>query len=564
MSDKKIAYLPLKKEQSAETATGSKSSTPPLPSSNTHGFAVVDANGRILNASVEFNNLLGIDSREAKLPLAEQLGLKFTSNGNFEETINYGSNCSIEIFSQANLSYRLHITQVDQDCRIVAIEPPAVSNRDNTQTIESLTDPLTQLGNRRLLEKTLNDWQTSDTAQGFALIMMDLDRFKSVNDTLGHGVGDSLLKLVAKRAKRTARPGDIILRLGGDEFVVLHKTSAQSGGAEGVAERLVEMIARPFLVNGHQINIGASVGIAALGQNTTKVDDLLRHADLALYDAKAAGRGTYRYFTPALEHQAVERRELEISLRRALALKQFSLAYQPQVQMPNGTLTGFEALIRWQHPERGLVPPDQFIQLAEETGEINAIGEWVLRTACAEAMKWPEHLNVAVNVSPIQFDSDTFIDSICNALRYSGLPPERLEIEITESVLINKPETALDYLCVIQDMGVSIAMDDFGTGYSSLSNLSDFPFSKIKIDQAFVRGEQTEKSRSLVNAIISLGSSLGMKTLAEGVETEDQYNHLADGGCMAAQGYLISRPMAAGDVEQFIFKTQLPATGSDG
>ena len=569
MSDKKIAYLPVKGAPVTQPVTAFPAIATPsyttAPVTDMDGFAIIDADGNLVKSSTKFNTLLGIESPHSGLNLARHINLSFSASSNLQEAINEGNTRCIDIKSDTSDCFRLHIASVDDDCRIVAIEKPASTNTNCADdTHSSLTDPLTQLGNRRLLERTLADWEASASNDEYALIMMDLDRFKSVNDTLGHGIGDSLLKLVAKRAKRTARPDDVILRLGGDEFVVLHKINSQSGGAESVAERLVEMIGRPFLVNGHQINIGASVGIAVPGKNTTEIGDLLRHADLALYDAKSAGRGTYRIFTPPLEHKAMERRELEISLRRALALKQFTLAYQPQVQMRNGTLTGFEALIRWNHPELGIVPPDKFIQLAEETGEINAIGEWVLRTACAEAMKWPSHLNVAVNVSPIQFDSDRFIESICSALRYSGLPPNRLEIEITESVLINKPQNALDHLCVIQDMGVSIAMDDFGTGYSSLSNLSDFPFSKIKIDQAFVRGEQTDKSLALVDAIISLGSSLGMKTLAEGVETEDQYNHLANGGCTAAQGYLISRPLPSKDIDQFISYSQLPATGNDG
>jgi len=351
---------------------------------------------------------------------------------------------------------------------------------------------------------------------------------------------------------RAARADDTIVRWGGDEFIILHTLGEQPSGAEGVAQRIVEMLSRPFLIDGQQINIGASVGIAILHQGTDKLEDLMRHADLALYDAKGAGRGTYRFFNPLLEKNAMERRELEISLRRALSLKEFTLAYQPQVRMPEGKLTGFEALIRWHNETRGLIPPVDFIPLAEETGEIMAIGEWVLRTACAEATKWPNELSVAVNVSPVQFKSDRFVDSVCSALSFSGLDPTRLEIEITEGVLINNSEKALSHLCAIQDMGVSIAMDDFGTGFSSLSYLNSFPFSKIKIDQAFVRGKQTDKSRALVDAIISLGASLGMKTLAEGVETPEQFEQLAEGGCMGAQGFLISKPMPAEEINEFM------------
>lgn len=519
----------------------------------TLGFALIDADGKILTASAEFTKLLNVNTDDTRLTLAEKLGTQFsTTAGNLEDAFSRLEESILDIQSNDGALYRLHAASLDNNSRMVVAQKLETDQLDTANSNQSLIDPLTQLGNRQLLEITLANWQPANEQHTLALIIMDLDRFKLVNDTLGHEVGDLLLKLVAKRTQRSARADDIILRLDGSEFVILHAIGNQPSGAEGVAQRLVDMMRRPFLVDGHQINIGANVGISVLGQGTDLIVDMMRHANLALYDAKGSGRGTHRLFNRQLEEQAMERRELEISLRRAMGLKQFSLVYQPQVQLPDGNITGFEALIRWNHEQRGLIPPDQFIPLAEETGEIISIGEWVLRTACIEAIKWPEHLSVAVNVSPIQFQCDRFVDSICSALSYSGLHPSRLEIEITESVLINKTNTALDHLCAIKDMGVSIAMDDFGTGYSSLSYLNDFPFSKIKIDQTFVRGEQTTKSRALVDAIISLGTSLGMKTIAEGVETEDQYRQLATGGCMAAQGYLISRPLHADSIGDFI------------
>lgn len=420
---------------------------------------------------------------------------------------------------------------------------------------ESHTDDLTLLGNRRFLQETVARWKACNEAPPIAMIMMDLDRFKQVNDTLGHEMGDKLLKLVAERTKRAAHPDDLILRLGGDEFIVLralYEGSTDSADVDALASKLVEMLSRPFLVNGQQINIGASAGVSVLNQGTNNVDDLMRHADLALYDAKEAGRGTYKRFTPNLEEVAIKRRALEVSLRRALGLKEFKLQYQPQVDLPEGNIVGFEALLRWHNEERGLVFPGDFIPIAEETGEIVQIGEWVLKTACLDAMNWPSHLHVAVNVSPVQFENSQFVQSVRNALERSGLPPHRLEIEITEGVLMHKQEMALEHLSAIRDMGVSIAMDDFGTGYSSLSYLNDYPFSKIKIDQMFVRGEKSKKSKALVEAIISLGSSLGMKTLAEGVETSEQYDELLNGGCLGAQGYLISKPMSANDIDAFM------------
>jgi diguanylate cyclase (GGDEF)-like protein len=420
---------------------------------------------------------------------------------------------------------------------------------------ESQIDDLSLLGNRRFLESTLADWKADSNAPPIAMIMLDLDRFKQVNDTLGHEVGDKLLKLVAERIKKTASVQDAIYRLGGDEFIILnmlHGNPADASGITYVAKSLVEVLSRPFLVSGQQINIGASVGISILNQGTEKVEDLMRHADLALYDAKDAGRGTFRIFTAELEQKTLDRRAIEINLRRALGLKEFNLLYQPQVDLPDGNVVGFEALLRWNNHERGLVLPNDFIPLAEELGEIHAIGEWVMQTACSDATQWPEHLHVAVNVSPVQFENTRFVDTVRNALNRSGLPAERLELEITESVLIHKPKMAFEHLSAIREMGVGIAMDDFGTGYSSLSYLNEFPFSKIKIDQAFIHGKNAKKSKALVEAIISLGSNLGMKTLAEGVETPAQYSELADGGCLGAQGYLISKPMAVDAIDEFM------------
>lgn len=404
-----------------------------------------------------------------------------------------------------------------------------------------------------LLNDQIANWQPSGPESlSLAVIMIDLDRFKKINDTLGHGAGDTLLKLVAKRILSATRDNDTVIRMEGDEFVVLHTIGFQPIGAISVAKRIVELMSRSFLIEGQQTNIGASVGIAALNHGTDNIADLLKHADLALYAAKAAGRGIVKFFEPALAQRAMDRRNLEIDLSRALGLKEFVLMYQPQVNMADGTLQGFEALIRWHNPKRGLVSPADFIPLAEQTGEINAIGEWTLRTACKEAMSWDGNFSVAVNVSPIQFENESIVDIVRNALIATGLAPERLELEITEGVMMKDYETAQKHLWAIKKMGVGIAMDDFGTGYSSLSYLNSFPFSKIKIDQSFVRGESSPKSRALVQAIISLGASLKMTTIAEGVETKEQFDELAAGGCQSAQGYLISRPIATPAIAGFI------------
>jgi diguanylate cyclase (GGDEF)-like protein len=324
-----------------------------------------------------------------------------------------------------------------------------------------------------LLDEIIGSWQAKGPeALSLAVIMIDLDRFKQVNDTLGHGAGDTLLKLVAKRITSAARSDDPIIRLGGDEFVILHAIGLQSSGAESIAKRIVELISRPFLIDGQQVNIGASVGIAVLNYGTDDKVDLLKHADLALYEAKASGRGNYKFFEPVLAQRALDRRKFEIDLRRALYLKEFALVYQPQVQMTGRVLLGFEALIRWHSPTRGLVSPAEFIPLAEKIGEINAIGEWVMRTACKEAVTWERDFTVSVNVSPIQFETDRIVDIVRDALASTGLSPERLEIEITESVLMKDAGLALKRLWAIKALGVGIAMDDFGTGYSSLSYLN--------------------------------------------------------------------------------------------
>ena len=439
-----------------------------------------------------------------------------------------------------------------RDRRLVTLGHPA-ANAVHRADVEADLDPLTGLGNRRRLNKRLTALQgTPDSGASCAVLLLDLDRFKQVNDALGHGVGDDLLKLVAARIGRCSRADDDVIRLGGDEFVVLQNGHGGAAGAEELSRRLVDVLSRPFLIDGQQINIGASIGVALLDPAHSSSEDALRHADLALYAAKAAGRGIHTVFETRLETDARARRELELSLRRALGLRQFELHYQPQVTLPDGAVNGFEALIRWNLPGRGRISPAEFIPLAEETGDIVAIGEWALREACLEAMSWPGELSVAVNVSPVQFASPRFLDSVLHALGESELPPERLEIEVTEGVLIDNPTQTLELLSAVRAFGVGVAMDDFGTGYSSLSSLSAFPFSKIKIDQSFVNGEQDDRSRALVQAILGLGTSLGMSTLAEGVETSDQFDHLSSDGCRGAQGYHISRPMPAGDIADFL------------
>ncbi len=413
-------------------------------------------------------------------------------------------------------------------------------------------DPLTGLGNRLLFETRLRDWTAADTGQPGAVIMLDLDRFKQVNDTLGHLAGDELLTLVARRMRSVTRAEDTLVRLGGDEFAVLQTQGVQPDGARSLAARLVSLMSSAFLIDGHQVNTGASVGIAMLGAGTDKPADLLKHADLALYEAKRLGRSRFCFFEAKLARRALGRRQIELDLRRALGLRQLSLLYQPQHSILDQTITGFEALIRWEHPVRGVVSPVEFIPLAEEIGEINAIGEWVIHTACKEAMTWGGAQSVAVNVSPLQFENDDIVAIVRRALATTGLAPERLELEITEGTLMGESEAVLQRLWTIKDMGVGIAMDDFGTGYASLSYLNSFPFTKIKIDKSFIQAKQSPRSKALVEAIVKMGASLGMVTIAEGVETLAQYEEIARGGCATVQGYYIAKPMPPEAIAEYL------------
>ena len=413
-------------------------------------------------------------------------------------------------------------------------------------------DALTGLGNRRHFNRVLQ--QTLDAAtpeNHHAILLIDLDHFAAINDTLGHTVGDALLCLVAQRLRQEIRDNDLLVRLGGDEFVILIHNGAR---ADTLAARLADVLSRPFLVLGHVANISASLGIVQFpGQGATQ-DDLMRHADLALYEAKSAGRRTWRAFEPAMAAQAKSRREFETDLRKALALGEFSLAYQAQLNIRSQTVTGFEALLRWNHPTRGNVSPVVFIPVAEAIGCIVELGEWVLLAACREASRWPPGLVVAVNVSARQLEgSERLFNAVQTALQTSGLAPERLELEITESSLLSREAHVLETLHRLRAGGIRIAMDDFGTGYSSLSQLLSFPFDKIKIDRTFVAGmEQDANTAVVIRAISALGSGLGMTTTAEGVETAEQAALVAADGCTDIQGYLIARPIPPSAIDSLL------------
>jgi diguanylate cyclase (GGDEF)-like protein len=412
-------------------------------------------------------------------------------------------------------------------------------------------DSLTGLGNRLLFKEQLEE-ALKDVSIGphpLAVLFLDLDGFKAVNDTLGHSIGDLLLKSVAAKLRDILPRTDRIARLGGDEFAILQMSAAQPGSSIVLAEKIIEVVSQPNSIEGHDVTVGASVGIAVAQPGDMNTENFLKSADLAMYSAKSDGRGTYRIFDPEMDEVVQARRLLERDMRNALAQDGFSLFYQPLVNLQTKKVTAFEALMRWQHPERGMVPPLDFIPVAEEMGLIVQLGEWALRQACAEATEWPDDICVSVNLSPLQFSKGNLVATVMSALASAGLPASRLELEITESVLLEKSERNVTILNQLRDLGVRISMDDFGTGYSSIGYLRSFPFDKIKIDQSFVRDLLVDEgSLAIVRAIAGLGVSFGMTTTAEGVETEEQMRCLNLEGCVEVQGYLYSRPVPAKEV----------------
>jgi diguanylate cyclase (GGDEF)-like protein/PAS domain S-box-containing protein len=422
-------------------------------------------------------------------------------------------------------------------------------------------DSLTNLPNRVLFyEKMESILARTSQNKGFAVFSLDLDHFKSVNDTLGHPVGDQLLQAAAKRMHSCVRENDIVARLGGDEFAIVLTRFDQPADATSLAKRLIETVSAPYQLGDHQVMVGTSIGIAIAPGDGAEPDLLMKNADLALYRCKADGGNTYRFFEPQMDARMQVRRALELDLRKALVNGEFTLDYQPIVNLKTGRVSTCEALIRWHHPERGLVPPLEFIPIAEETGLIVPIGEWVLRRACADAAEWPGEFTVAVNVSPAQFKSSQLVNTVMKALETSHLPASRLELEITELVLMQDNNTVLDTLHQLRDLGVSIAMDDFGTGYSSLSYLRSFPFDKIKIDQSFIEDLAGNKdSLAILRAVVGIGRSLGIVTTAEGIESQNQLEVLRTEGCTEAQGFFFSRPKSAGDIKDFLCQLDRPA-----
>jgi diguanylate cyclase (GGDEF)-like protein len=410
-------------------------------------------------------------------------------------------------------------------------------------------DALTGLANRSLFTEKVGAALARMRRQGetFSVLMLDLDRFKTVNDSFGHPAGDALLREIARRLLNTVREVDCVARFGGDEFAVLQTCCEdQKAGVVALSDRILAAVTEPYDLNGRKFILETSIGIALAPQDGDDVDALIQHADLALYRAKTEGRNRYCFFTASMEAEARNRRDLEDDMRKALSRRQFELHYQTIVDLESRQCCGVEALVRWCDPQRGILLPDRFIPVAEDSGLIVPLGEWILRQACADAVKWPPRFKVAVNLSPAQFKHGDLLEALKSALDDTGLAPERLELEITETVLLENNAENLAILRAIKNLGVAIVLDDFGTGYSSMTYLRIFPFDRIKIDQTFIQNMTDQAAdAAIVCAIAGLGRNLGIATVAEGVETEEQLIALRAAGCQFAQGYLFSRPVPA-------------------
>ncbi|APG85583.1 diguanylate cyclase/phosphodiesterase (GGDEF & EAL domains) with PAS/PAC sensor(s) [Sinorhizobium americanum CCGM7] len=415
-------------------------------------------------------------------------------------------------------------------------------------------DMLTGLANRMFFRECFERALSEKGAAGrMAVLCLDLDGFKAINDTLGHPAGDALLRQVSARLVQSVRPIDVVARLGGDEFAIIRPLATSFNEAVRLAQRIIDTLCEPFTIEGVSATIGASIGIAFAPDDGSSADELIKAADIALYNAKSSGRGTYKRFDVAMHAQLQAHQQVKIALRGALERNEFELHYQPLVSLSSRRVTGCEALLRWRNPERGMVAPSEFIPIAEETGLIVPIGEWILNQACRQAAQWPEHVSIAINLSPVQFKHRNLVKAVADALSASRLTPARLQLEITESVLLDESEHNLQLLQELRSLGVKIAMDDFGTGYSSLGYLRTFPFDKIKVDQAFVRDlPHGRESLAIVKAVAGLGHSLGMTTTIEGIETEDQLAIVNAEGFHEVQGYIFSRPLPASEVSKLI------------
>lgn len=524
-----------------------------------HGVCMFGPDKRLVVANDLYSTMYGLSPDQAKpgTTLDAILRARVAIGSSPKDADTYIANRLEEAF----LSEPGYIINELRDGRIIAISRRPMPDGGSVAIHQDITaqkraeekirhlahyDALTDLANRVLFlaEVDKRVAKCRDSGGCFAVHLLDLDRFKDVNDSLGHGAGDSLLIEVASRVRACVGTNDFVARFGGDEFAVLqHLDAGDTSEIRLLATKLLETIARPFNIGSHQLTIETSVGISLAPNHGLDGDDLLKKADLALYRAKSDGRNGWRLFESVMEHEAKSRLTLAMELRNSVLKAEFELHYQPVFASTGVAMVGAEALVRWNHAKRGLVGPENFIPIAEDTGLIVPLGEWILEQACQDAAGWPSHLRVAVNLSPVQFKNGNLVNCVKRALAKSGLPPTRLELEITESVLLQHNEANLEVLHQLRKLGIAIVLDDFGTGYSSMSYLLTFPFDKIKIDRKFV-SEVTHRDEcaAIVSAITGLARSLNMATTAEGVETREQLVLLRAAGCTLAQGYLFGRP----------------------
>jgi diguanylate cyclase (GGDEF)-like protein len=537
----------------------------------TQGLLLYDSSGRLIVCNRRYMEMYGLSPSVVKPGLSFRDLIAYRKEtGSFKGDVDVF--CS-SVLRNVAMGKVTHNTVETADGRSILIVNKPLADGGWVVTQEDVTerrraeerithlahyDVLTDLPNRALFHEQLKrELLRIAPDEQLAVLYIDIDEFKSVNDSLGHMVGDELLKSVAVSLGRCIGGADFVARLGGDEFAIVQTGIKSPGDAADLVARVFDSIRAPYACHGHQVTTDASIGIALAPQHGTDLDQIVKNADLAMYAAKSAGRRTHRFFEPVMDAQVQARRILEINLRQAMSDDALEVYYQPCISLQDNRITGCEALVRWRHPERGMVPPSEFIPIAEETGLINQLGEWVLATACAEAMTWPDEVNLAVNVSPVQFKSGTLALKIVAALAASGLPANRLELEITEAVLIRDDEAALAVLHQLRAIGVRIALDDFGTGYSSLSYLQRFPFDKIKIDRCFVDDiAEPSGSSCIVRAVVNIAAERHMTTTAEGVETQQQQELLRALGCTEMQGYLFSPAIPAADIRSVLLSSR--------
>ena len=542
------------------------------------GLVLYDKSARIIVCNQPYIEMFGLSPEIAKPGCTmQQLIAHRKETGSFDGDVE--EFCAAIIRNVALGKVTRQVTDAPGDRSIQIINQP-LENGGWVATIEDITerrrsdeqiahlahyDALTDLPNRALFHERLKqELGRIPAGEQLAVFYIDIDEFKSVNDSLGHMIGDELLKAVSVSLRRCVGSNGFVARLGGDEFAVVQSAVTRIEDVTHLVACIFEAIRQPYECLGHQVTTDASIGIALAPQHGADLDQILKNADLAMYAAKSAGRRTHRFFEPDMDAQVQARRMLEMDLRQAIADGGFEVYYQPCISLRDDSITGCEALLRWRHPERGMISPVDFVPIAEETGLINQLGEWVLTTACAEAATWPEDIKLAVNVSPVQFKSGTLALKIVAALAASGLAANRLELEITEAVLIRDDEAALAILHQLRAIGVRIALDDFGTGYSSLSYLQRFPFDKIKIDRCFVTDlAEPEGSSCIVQAVVNIAAARHMTTTAEGVETRQQQELLRALGCSEMQGYLFSSAKPAAEMRQFLFAHRARPSDTD-